>query len=1182
MSLTLEHTDACLPITAIQPLSFIDVSIIVQGQGPYTRLIDEASGVLLAQLRTFKRNNVHGFIIDEQKSQDDGSHNARILVWGGQSLRVIDITGRKDSSDRFEASLFAASAEYAAPDWILEACPSYGDDHERRAYLVTAHNALLGLDVVQNASSNYTRSIRLHQLAVGVKSILYSADVISLSATHILIAAGTVFGEVIVWSCFLEDHEIPSSNHSTSIHHFFTGHEGSIFGVCISPEVPFLVGDKSGRLLASCSDDRTIRIWNISDCCQASRQDPSAYSTDGFELRSTGFGNIAGDKGPLGSEADVAKAFGHISRIWGVQFLRAPLHDERNLSLVSRGEDATCQLWRLSWDTLPSQTTSFALQNVSTLHHHSGKNIWSFATSTSPKETVIYTGGADGALKSSRISGGTLERGTTANFKTDRVMKTFASVADDCFIAISVKGEVLLGWIQSRSPEVEQRSDITWETLSILDDLRTFSVISSVPRQGVALLGNDNGLIRLYHHQSKSLFTLIETGRRPLALYVLNFQEKNAPLFGIPGDISFVISYANSEKADLYIVKAGLDATPHVNYRSLVLPPTFQISCASFVSDNQYLVLGSKVGALAIYEVSDNGESLQCLTCVRRVHDEGVVTYISRLASLESAGDKGLEYILTCGRDGNYCVHVLEATNSTRRSVHLQTIHRSSPAFGQNVEGAYFDEGSHDLVLYGFRSNQFILWNETTQSALISLECGGVHRVWAYSPFRDTAGTGVFLWNKANNFNIFQMRTLPHRALCAGGHGREIKSTAVSNVIYGSAGALIATGAEDTTVRIFVPTNSRAESPWGAFKCLRVLNKHNTGIQQVTWSKDGRYLFTSGGVEEFFVWRIRSIPEFGIATLHEASSPKEDPASDLRITSFDVLDVEGQEGVDCFLLCLTYSNSTVKVFHYSSSADEPRFTLLAKGTYTTNCLTQANFLLSDSSIDLITCATDGHFALWDLSAAISTLFSVTSSSITPKPAFQPDTITPATISWLSRHRIHLNSIKSVELIKISKTARLLVAGGDDNALSVSLLDLDPTESIENVSIATVSIPDAHAASVTTVKLLERLQSSSQSAGPTASMLVASSGNDHRVKIWSISVDLEKKGVDAIEISEKIDKYSPVADISSMDIVRVPSNDPPGKEVSTLSPSSREFRTKLLVCGVGMEMLDVRSPSSGAT
>lgn len=311
--------------------------------------------------------------------------------------------------------------------------------------------------------------------------------------------------------------------------------------------------------------------------------------------------------------------------------------------------------------------------------------------------------------------------------------------------------------------------------------------------------------------------------------------------------------------------------------------------------------------------MSDTTEPSQCLKCVRRVHGEVLVTHISRVASPVSVGDKTLEYFWTCGRDGNYCVHALEATTSPGGPVHLRTIHRSSPVFGQHVEGAYFDEISHDLMLYGFRSNRFILWNETTQCALIDLECGGVHRSWAYNPYRDAAGAGVFLWKKASDFNIFQMGTASHRALRAGGHGREIKCAAVSSVIDGSEGSLIATGAEDTTVRIFMPTDSKTESPWGIFRCLRVLNKHETGLQQISWSKNGKFLFTSGGCEEFFVWRIRSIPEFGIATLHEASSPKDDPTSDLRITSFDVLDVEGQEGGDCFLLCLVYSNSMVKV-----------------------------------------------------------------------------------------------------------------------------------------------------------------------------------------------------------------------------------------------------------------------------
>jgi hypothetical protein len=72
-------------------------------------------------------------------------------------------------------------------------------------------------------------------------------------------------------------------------------------------------------------------------------------------------------------------------------------------------------------------------------------------------------------------------------------------------------------------------------------------------------------------------------------------------------------------------------------------------------------------------------------------------------------------------------------------------------------------------------------------------------------------------------------------------------------------------------------------------------------------------LFSSGGCEEFFVWRIRSIPFFGTATLLEASSPKEEEPSDLRVTSFDVIAMEAPSGEDMFLFCLAYSNSTLKV-----------------------------------------------------------------------------------------------------------------------------------------------------------------------------------------------------------------------------------------------------------------------------
>lgn len=896
-------------------------TLLLQGQGPFAALLDATSGRLLSKLRTFQRNNVHGFIVDAQNSHDEGTYTARILVWGGHSLRIINLVTQKDGqTGLLQASLSAATAEYAAPDWIFDACASHSEDKETFAYLVTAHNAVLRLAVTEKEASRdyyYPNRIHLRQLAAGVKSILYSADILALSPGHVLVAAGTVFGEIIVWSCF------PASNGEdavTSIHHFFTGHEGSIFGVNISPEIPCLSQGKPGRLLASCSDDRTIRIWDISNCCHASPADPSAYSTDGFELRSTGFGKTAADGPTLGSETCLTKEWGHTARIWGVHFLSPVAGQPKQVNVISRGEDATCQLWRLEWDVIASEATGFRLRNVSTLHQHAGKHIWSLTIleggTTSP---VIYTGGADGALRAFQLtsvseakqSDGSLQSGystrvlmkvANSEVQTDAKLRAFAFVAQDCFLASSLAGALQLGWIDAHSlDQNENKPYVRWETLLTGDDhLRSMALMSPLPSRGLAVICNGSGLIRLYSHRTRSLVDLTNIETKPLGLFIF---DQGADACG------FLVTYPTSDSADLFIVK-DITAAPYVEHNRLILPLTFQVSRVAAVCGGQYLMMGSKVGALAIYDLGVRGEALHPLWCIRRVHGESAVTCMLRIPVDEAEGSAA-EYLLTCGRDANYCVHILERSEGSS-SVRLRTVHRSSSSFSPTIEGAYFDATTRDLMLYGYRCNYFILWNESTQTELMSFDCGGAHRTWTFHPYVDVPGAGVYIWNQASSFHAIVTQSASHRPLRAGGHGREIKDMAIADAADGT-GPLIATGSEDTTVRIFTlaPTKERNDAPWGTFRCLRVLDKHRTGLQQVTWSRDGRFLFTSAGFEEFFVWRVSSIPVFGTAAVFEASSPKDDPKSDLRVTSFDVMEVESAD--DSFLLCLAYSNSTVKV-----------------------------------------------------------------------------------------------------------------------------------------------------------------------------------------------------------------------------------------------------------------------------
>ncbi|KAJ5602016.1 hypothetical protein N7510_011550 [Penicillium lagena] len=1132
MSLSLKHVDACLPITALKAFTWGDSRFIFQGQGSFFRVIDERTGDVAAQTQTFRRNNVHGFI---PLSHDP--HHVQVIVWGGQSVRVVNLYLKFENSTSHASNVWIslATAEFLAPDWIMNGCAAV-DNALDAAYLVTANNAALSLKLVETETGNYETAIHIHQLVTSVKSMLYSADVIVLSASHVLVAAGTVFGEIIVWSCFLDQ-----SKAIGSIHHFFTGHDGSIFDVRISPQISSLNDGQSGRLLASCSDDRTVRIWDISDCEHKNALDPSAYSSDGFELRCTGFGAGAGEDQVTGSESCVAKVFGHDARIWGVRFHPIREKSQARLGLVSHGEDSACIIWDLSWES-SQQTTKYHLREISSVHHHSGKHIWSLDLCAKGKDTAVYTGGADGALKSFTING--VDRTMKKQSKYGG-WKCFDFVAPDCLIACSTSGEIQLGSVSS-----DTDVGVAWETLCLFEEFRSFVVLCGMPQRGLALISNSQGRIRLYNHSEKSVSDLLETGERPFALWPLDDGSfKNEKL-------SFLASFLKDDKATLFTVTGWNSDHPQIETFEIYLPPPFTVSCASLVFGGRYLILGSKLGGLTVHRVSGASKSPQPLVNDRRGHGREGVSQISAVSSETRTDGSELEYLLTCGRDGNFCLREMEIKENAEMS--LQLVHRTSSSLGQNICGGYFDAKTHDLMLYGFRSQDFVLRNESKQMDLISISSGGFRRSWVFQPGTEGIKNALLLWREGTVLNKVWIQADINRSLRAGGHGREIKSLDVFNPTSGEQ-LLFATGAEDTTVRVFRPSATSRASPWGSFESLRLLNTHNSGIQQVSWSKDGRYLFTSAASEEFFVWRVRSIPSFGVATMMVAASPKDDPKSDLRITSFDVLDVKGESVNQGFLLCLVLSNSTLKIFHFSPSGST--FTLLARGKYMTNCLTQAHFVLKDSSLSLITAATDGYFTLWDLTTALGPFYTIASSTLAARPLFP--SIPPVEITCENRYQIHSNSIKVMELVSLSDTATLIVAGGDDNSLSASLLSTYPSGPSTNTLVGTVSVPDAHAASVTAVKVLGQSQQSDQSS----SIMLASSGNDHRVKIWSVTAD---PALGDIRVEYLLDRYSSVADVSSLGLV--------GKDqlavMNNNASASDGAKPKLLVCGVGMELFEV--------
>lgn len=915
-----QHADAWVPVTGLAEFKYGTSSLLLQGQGPFMSVISNDSGKQIARLKVFRRNNVHGFMID--RACNDGVY---ILVWGGQSLRVVQFSGQRTKPDSNGAYLVNCTAEYAAPDWIFDACAPHTDDREAFAYLVTAHNAVLRVKLSNLDSSKYPRAIFLQQLVMGVKSILYSANIVAFGPSHIVIAAGTVFGEIIVWSCFLDQISSSQPDATAAIHHFFTGHEGSIFGVNISHEVL----DKDGkrkRFLASCSDDRTIRIWDISDCCHATSADPSAYWTDGFELRSTGFGSTATENVTAGTEKYVAKAYGHLSRIWKVKFLPTMTKQVQRINLMSAGEDTTCQLWMLELPLTPAEQ-QYRLTNVTTLHRHAGKNIWSVALSSHPLE--IYTGGADGAVRSFRLtffgdaetkhparqneseissrtywSSKAVEKAGRSKVQTDDQPKVFAFVSQDSFLRISASGVVQIGRIENG--ENDTQPSIVCEPIAVVPDLKGFASLSSLPRTGIAIIGSGSGLIRLFDFSSRQLSDLVTVQSRPVTIFLFRAHTNQDGNSTLRRRVKFAVTYPNLPYADLFSVEQVNSETRHVDRARLLLPVPFAVSSSSLLLDGKYIMFGGKFGGMVLYKV-EYGNDCELVWRDHRAHGTSLVSFMGTIPKDNDLEELTTDYLLTCGRDGNYSVYMLKSGFSEPRM-----IHRASLSLGQ-IEGFYFDPTSGHLMFIGFRGTMFVLWNESTQSEIMTFDCGNVHRWWVFQPYEDVPECGVILWNQARSLHAIDIRTSESRIIRVGSHGREIKDLAVFNPPQENAVPLIASGAEDTALRISTPSTCDTDPMWGSLRSLRVFTTHQTGLQKVSWSRDGRYLFSSAGQEEFFVWRMRLIPVFGLAAVVEARTEPVDKNADPRVTNFDIREIELSSGTDRFLIALVYSNSVVKV-----------------------------------------------------------------------------------------------------------------------------------------------------------------------------------------------------------------------------------------------------------------------------
>lgn len=232
-----------------------------------------------------------------------------------------------------------------------------------------------------------------------------------------------------------------------------------------------------------------------------------------------------------------------------------------------------------------------------------------------------------------------------------------------------------------------------------------------------------------------------------------------------------------------------------------------------------------------------------------------------------------------------------------------------------------------------------------------------------------------------------------------------------------------------------------------------------------------------------------------------------------------------------------------KVYYYNP-AEDSRWTVLAKGTYFTSCLTQTVFL---SSQNLFTAGTDGHAVVWPLSPEL----------------YQPGLNTSGSISTLEWHhptRIHQNASKTLATFGMTQDRRLIVSGGDDGSLAFILASTKSTHPLPSKGTIYESSPvvvgRTHGSAVTACVVLEH----------KSGIFVLTSGNDEWIRLWEVICTPPRLegGEDTLHMQEDLlsirrhqKMKTNVADVSSMAVV---------------DSGSTGTDARILLCGVGMEIM----------
>lgn len=482
----------------------------------------------------------------------DDERCTNLCVYGQKCLRLI-----KWDCGSLNFNLEDDPVEFS--DWIWDVTWLQGDSSNRKLCLALGHNVIVIYDVDKQCiiSSRHCQE----------KCILYCARFLTSKPDCVILAAGTVFNQVVIWSA----QSTLNTSGRVEPFHRLTGHQGVIFSVDFNP---------SSQLICSVSDDRSIRLYKV-----MFQQGPSDLTLQDWEKMETSLLHVL---------------YGHSARVWDVRLL--------STSFVSVGEDSTCCLWSCSGRVLKK------------FKGHKGKSIWSMCVDKG--ENFVITGGGDNSVRLWQLqqqeqeSSNSRTRSLDLQIEDEDFPRNTMLLDTERVIVITNMGKLML------------YNQVTGLCTCLMSDelfgSYTVMAVSPIRRYTSVAIGNIHGIMRILRETDSGRFENLQHSQTDIKVC----DGKLLSIVWLGTDK--LLTTAPDGIVNIWELKRHDDTFDIEVTFTFVLPPSKHrwVSAAAVAQDGSGIVVGDRTGSLFLFKLVKENKTGELVQTFLKIHGKAGVTFI--------------------------------------------------------------------------------------------------------------------------------------------------------------------------------------------------------------------------------------------------------------------------------------------------------------------------------------------------------------------------------------------------------------------------------------------------------------------------------------------------------------------------------------------------------------------------